>query len=233
MPAPRRGARARAHCASASSQPSRIFSVTGTPTAPTVASIKVSAWSRSRISAEPDCAPVTCLAGQPMLMSMMSAPASCGDARAFGHPVRLAAGELHDVEAAAPRRRAGAAASRLPSASAALAIISEIDDAGAETCGEPAEGRIGDAGHRREEHAIRQRDRPDGQRSCRNPPSLEAVARLQCTLFRRLVICLEFSHFASLPQVLRCSIYPQTGQMKQNSDLRCVNGGAKAFGRDQ
>ena len=37
-----------------SSQPSRIFSVTGTAVAPTVASISLSAWSRSRISAEPE-----------------------------------------------------------------------------------------------------------------------------------------------------------------------------------
>ena len=35
------------------------------------------AWSRSRISAEPESPPVTCRAGQPMLMSMMSAPKSC------------------------------------------------------------------------------------------------------------------------------------------------------------
>jgi 2-C-methyl-D-erythritol 4-phosphate cytidylyltransferase len=57
-----------------SSQPSRVFSVTGTSTAPTTASISDSAWSRSRISAEPERPPTTFLAGQPMLMSMIRAP---------------------------------------------------------------------------------------------------------------------------------------------------------------
>jgi hypothetical protein len=57
-----------------SSQPSRVLSVTGTSTAPTTASISRSAWSRSRISAEPDSPPTTFLAGQPMLMSMIRAP---------------------------------------------------------------------------------------------------------------------------------------------------------------
>jgi hypothetical protein len=37
-----------------SSQPSRIFSVTGTFTAAIVDSISFTAWSRSRIKAEPD-----------------------------------------------------------------------------------------------------------------------------------------------------------------------------------
>src|SRR6056297_3234064 len=59
-------------------QPSRVFSVTGTLTAPATASISVSAWSRSFISAEPLAPPplaeVTFLAGQPMLMSISRAP---------------------------------------------------------------------------------------------------------------------------------------------------------------
>ena len=41
------------------SHPSRIFSVTGTSTAATAASIRRSAWSRSRINAEPLSTPVT------------------------------------------------------------------------------------------------------------------------------------------------------------------------------
>ncbi|MGY4352036.1 hypothetical protein ACVWXM_008529 [Bradyrhizobium sp. GM7.3] len=42
-----------------SSQPSRIFNVTGTFTAAIVASIRLTARSRSRIKAEPDWPPVT------------------------------------------------------------------------------------------------------------------------------------------------------------------------------
>src|SRR6266849_5115403 len=59
-----------------SSQPNRIFRVTGTGAAATVASTRLIAWSRSRISADPDQPLVTCRAGQPMLMSMMAAPPS-------------------------------------------------------------------------------------------------------------------------------------------------------------
>jgi hypothetical protein len=59
-----------------SSQPSRIFRVTGRDVALTAASISRAASSGSRIRAEPDSAPVTSLAGHPMLKSMMSAPAS-------------------------------------------------------------------------------------------------------------------------------------------------------------
>ena len=69
--------------------------------------------------------PVTCLAGQPMLMSMMSAPAACRDARAFGHPVRLAAGELHDVEPQPLAVEPPLLLALRPSTSASLAIISE------------------------------------------------------------------------------------------------------------
>ena len=57
-----------------SSQPSRVFSVTGTSTAPTTASISRSAWSGSRISADPDQPVVTRRAGHPMLMSIACAP---------------------------------------------------------------------------------------------------------------------------------------------------------------
>src|SRR5882672_9116517 len=59
-----------------SSQPNRIFRVTGTGAAATVASTRLIAWSRSRISADPDQPLVTCRAGQPMLISMMAAPQS-------------------------------------------------------------------------------------------------------------------------------------------------------------
>ena len=48
------------------------------------------------MSALPDSLPVTSRAGQPMLMSMMSAPRSCGHARALAHPACFAADELYD-----------------------------------------------------------------------------------------------------------------------------------------
>ncbi len=55
----------------------RIFSVTGTLTAPTVASSSRAARISSRISADPACCPTaTFLAGQPKLMSIRSAPRS-------------------------------------------------------------------------------------------------------------------------------------------------------------
>ena len=60
-----------------SSQPVRIFRVTGSETALTAASRIRAALSSSRINAEPACWPlVTFFTGQPMLMSMMAAPRS-------------------------------------------------------------------------------------------------------------------------------------------------------------
>ncbi len=59
-----------------SSQPRRIFRVTGRATESTVAFTRVSAWSRSRIRAEPESTPVTSREGQPMLMSITWAPAA-------------------------------------------------------------------------------------------------------------------------------------------------------------
>ncbi len=108
-----------------SSQPSRIFSVTGTLTALTTASISVSAWSRSRISADPAAPLVTFLAGQPMLMSMMSAPPSSA-MRAPSAIQRASQPASWTTCSPAPcfctRRRA----MRFPAASAAHAVISEI-----------------------------------------------------------------------------------------------------------
>ena len=57
-------------------QPMRIFSVTGTSTALTVASMIAAASVRSRISADPASPLVTLRTGQPMLMSMIAAPRS-------------------------------------------------------------------------------------------------------------------------------------------------------------
>ena len=59
-----------------SSQPSRIFNVTGTSTASTTAAIIAPARCGSRIKAEPDNLPVTFLAGQPILISIKLAPRS-------------------------------------------------------------------------------------------------------------------------------------------------------------
>src|SRR5690606_31836608 len=54
----------------------RIFTVTGTDTALTVASIRLAASGRSRISALPASPLTTFLTGHPMLMSMIAAPRS-------------------------------------------------------------------------------------------------------------------------------------------------------------
>ncbi len=54
----------------------RIFTVTGTETAFTVASIRRIASGTSRISAEPAYCPTTLRTGQPKLMSMIAAPLS-------------------------------------------------------------------------------------------------------------------------------------------------------------
>ena len=56
------------------SQPRRIFTVTGTPAAFTTASAMRAAFSGSFIRAEPSPLETTFPTGQPMLMSMMSAP---------------------------------------------------------------------------------------------------------------------------------------------------------------
>jgi hypothetical protein len=106
------------------SHPSRIFSVTGTDTAAMVASINDRAWSRSRISAEPDCPPVTCRAGQPMLMSMMAAPQA--SAIRAASPIQRASHPANCTTCVRrPRPSARNRASGRPWASAPLAVISE------------------------------------------------------------------------------------------------------------
>ena len=76
-----------------------------------------------------------------------------GDARALRHPVRLAAGKLHDVRAGAlafhPQHGVGAAFDQR----VARGHLRD-DEAGAELRHEPAERCIGDAGHRREQNRI-------------------------------------------------------------------------------
>src|SRR5262249_31800982 len=88
-----------------SSHPSRILSVTGTETAPTVASISDRAWSSSRLSAEPDCPPGTCwpAGGRPRWTTNVDiddgGAAGLCDARALRHPGRLTPCQLDDVRA--------------------------------------------------------------------------------------------------------------------------------------
>ena len=75
------------------SQPARIFTVTGTFTAFTMAVTQRSANLMSRSSAEPAPPLVTLLAGQPMFRSTMSAPAAshstAPSARASGRPPEI------------------------------------------------------------------------------------------------------------------------------------------------
>ena len=77
------------------SQPVRIFSVTGTSTAPTTASRMRPTSGSSFSSAEPAITLQTFLAGQPMLMSMICAPCVDVVARRFRHHRRVRARDLH------------------------------------------------------------------------------------------------------------------------------------------
>ena len=88
------------------------------------------------------------------------------DAGAFGHPMGLAAGELHDVDGDA-----------LPFAAHARFALA-LDECSARghfrnhqtravALGEPAERSVGDAGHRRQNHAVRHRHGPDLQKISR------------------------------------------------------------------
>ena len=98
----RRGAQASAALRDASSQPSRILTLTGTRIASRAAAISRAARSRSRISAAPARPPVTRLHGQPMLMSIQCAPeASALRAAASAISCRIARGDLNDARSAA------------------------------------------------------------------------------------------------------------------------------------
>ena len=149
----RRGAPALARCGC--DRPSRAASSASPAlsTAAIVASIRL--WhDRDRASApSPSRPPVTFWAGQPMLMSMMSAPASSADPRAFGHPARLAARQLDHM-----RTDAGGFAAQ-PGNGASLDQIVAGGHLGnhesrTEGRGEPTKRSVSDAGHRREEDRI-------------------------------------------------------------------------------
>ena len=140
-----------------SSQPSRIFSVTGTFTAAIVASISVSgvieiahqrrtglaAGHVARRTAHVDIDDV--------------GAGGFGDPRALRHPVRLAAGELHDMRADA---------GRLAAQPRHRPAVDEIvagghfgdDEAGAEARGQTSKRRIGDPRHRREKDPVGDRN---------------------------------------------------------------------------
>ena len=130
----------------------RIFSVTGTGTARTVASRIAAAAVSSRISAEPACCPsATFFTGQPKLMSIRSAPRSTASRAASA----IAAGsQPASCTALMPPQ---------PSTSAIASVFSIFTDhrpggdhlrhhhAGTELLGEMAKWQIGDTGHRRED----------------------------------------------------------------------------------
>ena len=97
-----------------------------------------------------------------------------GDARAFRHPARLAAGELHDVEPQALPFGAQRARAR-PSTSSALAVISETTRPAPEPRDQAPERGVGHARHRREDHPVRQGQGPIGQRPGRNRWSIKAL----------------------------------------------------------
>ena len=87
-----------------------------------------------------------------------------GDARALRHPARLAAGELHDVE---PDALPFGAQQRIGTALGEVLARRHLgdDEAGAEPGDQPPERRIGDARHRRQDHAVRQSEIADRDRA--------------------------------------------------------------------
>ena len=100
---PRRGARAPGALRLASSQPMPHLERHGHVDGADHGLDQAQRRGRDRASsAEPDSLPVTSRAGQPMLMSMMSAPRLFRHARPFCHPARLAARQLYDERSKIP-----------------------------------------------------------------------------------------------------------------------------------
>ena len=106
------------------------------------------------MSADPD-APVGDLLGRATHVDIDDVGAlRLGDPGALRHPLRLAAGELDDVDIDAP----SVAATRcLPFAPDKAGTCRHFrhDQAGAESLSQPAERRIGNSGHRRQNHPVR------------------------------------------------------------------------------
>ena len=117
-----------------SSHPRRILSVTGTSTASITDWIISKASFGSRIKAEPDKAPVTFRAGQPIFMSIISAPAS---SQAFA-PIAIQCGSRPtswmESGSTSPCPEAFAIFSASPAANLSLATISETTKPGSKCC---------------------------------------------------------------------------------------------------
>ena len=144
----------------ASSQPSRIFSVTGTRTAPTTASIRLSGvreiahQGRARLLAGH-------LAGRAAHVDVDDVGAQISrHARPFRHPARLAARQLYDERSKIPANRAFAGV---------VAVVDQVlaghhlggNEAGAQNMGDPSERQVCHARHGREQHIALEGVRPN------------------------------------------------------------------------
>ncbi len=110
------------------SQPRRILTVTGTPsaaTAATTASTSRSARSGSLISADPERPFVTFFAGQPKLMSMIRAPCPAHQRAASAMATGSRPASWTAVRASPAPSSARARTSRRPRTASALATISD------------------------------------------------------------------------------------------------------------
>ena len=129
-----------------------------------------------------------------MLMSMICGARAFGDARAFRHPVRLAAGELHDVDAGALPFGAQHGIAAAFDQRVARGHLRD-DEAGAELRHQPAERRIGDARHRRQHHAVPHRNVADAECGCPMPiSSIVCRDSRSAYILGYMSICIEFSH---------------------------------------
>ena len=100
-----------------------------------------------------------------MLMSMISAPAAFGDARALRHPARLAAGELNDMNAGALSFGAQHSIAAAFDQGIAGGHLGD-DEAGAELRHQSTERRIGDARHWGQHHLIPHCNVADAECGC-------------------------------------------------------------------
>ena len=150
-------------------------------TACTVASISRSAWSRSRISADPDAMLVTML-GRATHVDVDDVGAlGLRDTGALRHPTRLTAGELDRFDGQAPPIAAPPGLAAVFDQRRACRHLRN-DEARPELLGHAAERRIGDAGHRGQNHPICERDRANRR------TGFTALLRLQpqeCLSIRR------------------------------------------------
>ena len=136
------------------SQPSRIFSVTGTFTAPTTASIRrcgVLEIAHQRGTGQL----ARHLARRAAHVDVDDVGAErLGHARALRHPARLAAGKLYDERLAARRPRPCAARRGVLGDEVLAGDHLGDDQAGAQGVRQAAKGEIGDPRHGREQHGV-------------------------------------------------------------------------------